>query len=288
MLDRMVSEESLSIHKKATYATPLSAKGPRQSLITHGDVNSGPPDQTPGDRWKRHRRLRENCCAEHPDSQHWPPEVLELLAAGYQEGGKAKHAAIAAVRGQYPGLPGRVISRLAKSHGWLQKQESIHRRWNTEELQTLWRHAGIQSVRAIAERLGRSERAVRWRLSALGLSAKVMDSWSQRMLRQMLHVGANRLHRWIRSGALKLVERRVRNRALRVFVDRHRHELNWLLFPMETRRWLEEDHPLQPVETSPIRAAQKHVLVVRRCPGCGRRTRGNAYFNHRKYCQQDR
>src|SRR5438128_4114398 len=77
---------------------------------------------------------------------------------------------------------------------------------------------GLGRVRAgqnkIAQRLGRSVRAVRFRLGALGMSAKVSDGWSQRALRKLLRVSPARLKYFIGSGILRVRDPRVTTRSL--------------------------------------------------------------------------
>jgi hypothetical protein len=69
-------------------------------------------------------------------------------------------------------------------------------------------------VNKIAQRLGRSVRAVRFRLGALGMSAKVSDGWSQRALRKLLRVSPARLRYFIGSGMLRVRDPRVTTSSL--------------------------------------------------------------------------
>jgi hypothetical protein len=62
--------------------------------------------------------------------------------------------------------------------------------------------AGYEPVNEIAERLGRSERAVRFRLGALGMSARVTDGWSQCALRKLLRMSRTRLRQSRRQSQL--------------------------------------------------------------------------------------
>ncbi len=70
---------------------------------------------------------------------------------------------------------------------------SASRPWTPADDDRLLNWAGYEPVKKIAQRLGRSARAVRFRLGALGMSAKVTDGWSLRALRKMLHVSPARL-----------------------------------------------------------------------------------------------
>ena len=69
--------------------------------------------------------------------------------------------------------------------------------------------AGYEPVTKIAERLGRSVRAVRFRLGALGTSARVKDGWSQRGLRKLLRVSRARLRHLVASGMLRVRDPRI-------------------------------------------------------------------------------
>ena len=72
--------------------------------------------------------------------------------------------------------------------------------WTSEDDDRLLNWAGYEPVNKIAQRLGRSVRAVRFRLGALGISAKVSDGWSQRKLRKLLRVSPARLKHFIGAG----------------------------------------------------------------------------------------
>lgn len=73
--------------------------------------------------------------------------------------------------------------------------------------------AGYEPVDKIAQRLSRSVRAVRFRLCALGMSAKVTDGWSLRALRKLLRVSPARLRQFIGSSMLRVRDARVTDRA---------------------------------------------------------------------------
>jgi len=74
--------------------------------------------------------------------------------------------------------------------------------------------AGYEPVNKVAQRLNRSVRAVRFRLGALGMSAKVSDGWSQRALRKLLRVSPARLRYFVGSGILKVRDSHVTTRSL--------------------------------------------------------------------------
>jgi hypothetical protein len=166
---------------------------------------------TRADCWKRLRVLREAGKGSHPAPRNWPAQVKELLREGYQQGGEKKRQAIKAVRDLYPGLPSNTPSRFARRQGWIPKTtQTLGRRpWTDLEERKLWELAGYETASRIADRLGRSEGAVRFRLKSLGLSVKVKDGWSFRALQEMLHVGPSKLRRFIAEGSLRVRDPRI-------------------------------------------------------------------------------
>ena len=81
---------------------------------------------------------------------------------------------------------------------------AVSRPWLPEDDATLLDLAGYEPVDRIAERLNRSERAVRFRLGALGMRARVTDDWSQRALRKLLRMSRTRLRQLVASGMLRV------------------------------------------------------------------------------------
>src|SRR5271167_1387613 len=98
--------------------------------------------------------------------------------------------------------------------------------WTPAHDDKLLKLAGYEPVKKIARRLGRSERAVRCRLGALGISAKVTDGWSLRGLRKMLRVHQDRLTYLIGSGMLRVRDPRISASSLAVLCDKIRASLH--------------------------------------------------------------
>lgn len=96
-------------------------------------------------------------------------------------------------------------------------QTRVPRSWTEHEQRKLWELAGYETASRIAERLGRSEGAVRFRLKSLGLSVRVKDGWSFRALQEMLHVGPSRLRRFIADGLLRVRDPRISAKSLNAF-----------------------------------------------------------------------
>jgi hypothetical protein len=172
------------------------------------------------------RHLREKARSKTATSVDWSESAIEILREGYRSGGRKKTEAIKTVRALYPGLAGYVVSRFARNQGWLHKEQADKRKadrrpWTREEEQELFARAGYEPVKAIAEKLKRSEQSVRFRLKGRAISARVTDGWSLRRIQQTLHVSHRRLQRLIGSGLLKVRDSRVSAISLREFCRRH-------------------------------------------------------------------
>ena len=105
-------------------------------------------------------------------------------------------------------------------------RQTAPRPWTEADDAKLLELAGYQPVKRIAQRLDRSERAVRFRLGALGMSAKVTDGWSLRALRKMLHVSPSRLQHLIGQGILRVRDPRIPASSLTAFCDKNRSSLD--------------------------------------------------------------
>ena len=156
------------------------------------------------------------------------PAIDQLLVAGIKLGPQKKHDAINKILELVPGWKRgdcwRRIRQLRRTPALalpstdqdLKKVDgngSLHRPfsrpWLKEDDERLLDLAGYEPVTKIAERLGRSVRAVRFRLGALGMSARVKDGWSQRGLRKLLRVSRARLRYLVASGMLRVRDPRI-------------------------------------------------------------------------------
>ena len=162
------------------------------------------------------------------------PAIDQLLIAGIKLGPNKKHEAINKIlklvpewkRGdcwrrirqlrRTPALASDAAGHLKKTveNGSLHRSPS--RSWLPEDDAKLSDLAGYEPVTEIAERLGRSERAVRFRLGALGMSARVTDGWSQRALRKLLRMSRTRLRQLVASGMLRVRDPRITKSSLAV------------------------------------------------------------------------
>jgi hypothetical protein len=160
------------------------------------------------------------------------PAIDQLLIAGIKLGANKKHEAINKILKLVPewkrGDCWRRIRQLRRTPALAfdarqeLKQTDQHgpshrgpsRPWLPEDDAKLLDLAGYEPVNEIAERLERSERAVRFRLGALGMSARVTDGWSQRSLRELLRMSRTRLRQLVADGMLRVRDPRITRTSL--------------------------------------------------------------------------
>lgn len=104
-----------------------------------------------------------------------------------------------------------------------------------------------------------------------------------------LGVSLETVEQYILKGVLKFCDPRITENSLRRFCRRNGSLINSDFLNPETRSWLKEVMDLAPNagkdEANRLHASRRHALTVRKC-GCGRSIRGNAFFRHRRRCQQ--
>lgn len=155
------------------------------------------------------------------------PAIDQLLIAGIKLGPNKKHEAINKIlklvpewkRGdcwrrirqlrRTPALASDAPEQLKKTDENGSSHRNPSRSWLPEDDAKLLDLAGYEPVNEIAECLGRSERAVRFRLGALGVSARVTDGWSQRALRKLLRMSRTRLRQLIATRVLRVRDPRI-------------------------------------------------------------------------------
>ena len=160
------------------------------------------------------------------------PAIDQLLIAGIKLGPNKKHEAINKIlklvpewkRGdcwrrirqlrRTPALASDTPEQLKRTDENGPSHRAASRPWLPEDDAKLLDLAGYEPVNEIAERLNRSERAVRFRLGALGMSARVTDGWSQRALRKLLRMSRTRLRQLIANGMLRVRDPRVTRASL--------------------------------------------------------------------------
>ena len=104
-----------------------------------------------------------------------------------------------------------------------QSRRPVSRPWTPADDDRLLNLAGYEPVKRIAQRLDRSVRAVRFRMAALGMSARVTDAWSLRALWKMLRVRPSRLRYFIGNGLLRVRDARISASSLAAFCEQNHH-----------------------------------------------------------------
>src|SRR5207247_9576115 len=97
--------------------------GPRGTQEAVKRVRQLTPELVPAQVWHRMRHLREKERGKTATPVDWSEAAIEILRNGYRSGGRKKTEAIKTVRALYPGLPGYVVSRFARSQGWLDGEQ---------------------------------------------------------------------------------------------------------------------------------------------------------------------
>ena len=155
--------------------------GPRKKQEAINKILQLVPEWKRGDCWKRIRQLRRTSALATPDN-------------------------------------GKALKKEG-SNGSLCRPTA--RPWRPEDDDKLLDWAGYEPATKIAQRLGRSVRAVRFRLGALGMSAKVKDGWSQRALLRLLRVSRARLRYLIGSGMLRVRDSRITECSLAAYCEKN-------------------------------------------------------------------
>ena len=169
------------------------------------------------------------------------PVIDQLLVAGIKLGPNKKHEAINKILKLVPewkrGDCWRRIRQLRRTPALAtpdavrevkkpanngSSHRPVSRPWRPEDDDKLLDWAGYEPVDRIAERLGRSARAVRFRLGALGMSVRVKDGWSQRALRKLLRVSRARLRHLVASGVLRVRDPRITTDSLAAWRAKNR------------------------------------------------------------------
>ncbi len=192
--------------------------------------------------------MRKSVCVKDDKSNKtlpWLPEFDRLLIAGIKHGPTMKKDAINKVLQLAPhwtrgdcwqrinelrraakrvALKERPAAK-AKKSGEAAARRPFRRLWTPADDDRLLNLAGYEPVRRIAQRLDRSVVAVRFRMAALGMSARVTDAWSLRALWKMLRVRPSRLTYFIGNGLLRVRDARISASSLAAFCDQNRPSL---------------------------------------------------------------
>lgn len=118
--------------------------------------------------------------------------------------------------------------------------------------------------------------------------SKGPKSYSWGSAARLLGVSMEQVRSWLAKGDLKIVDGFVTERAFQDFCKKFGTELNGVLLGDEVRDWLEDGYTLRvptDKDAGSVPSSAKHALVMRRCPKCPKRMRGNVFFKHVKNCK---
>lgn len=172
------------------------------------------------DLWKRIRQLKRP--PHKPTRQRivWSADDDALLQTGYRLGGARKREAIRAVLRRHPDWePSAVWKRARKldliRRGSTSEGQGRQRRWSRDEDQKLLGLAGEMKLNTIAQRLGRSERAIACRLAWWGKRSRVhAEGYARTSLARELHMGWTTIQKLIVDGFLEVRDPRVTKESL--------------------------------------------------------------------------
>jgi hypothetical protein len=172
--------------------------------------------------------------------------IDQLLLAAIKQGPAKKRAAITRIVELVPGwnrgqcwqrikelrratkraaLEERHSAKAKKSGEATAIPRPVSRPWTPADDDRLLNLAGYEPVKRIAQRLDRSVRAVRFRMAALGMSARVTDAWSLRALCKLLRIRPSRLRDFIGNGLLRVRDARISASSLAAFCERNQPSL---------------------------------------------------------------
>jgi hypothetical protein len=193
--------------------------------------------------------MRKSVCVKDDKSNKtvpWLPEFDRLLIAGIKHGPTMKKEAVNKILQLAPhwtrgdcwqrirelrraakraALGERHPAKTKKSGEAIAAPRPVSRPWTPADDERLLNLAGYEPVKRIAQRLDRSVRAVRFRMAALGMSARVTDAWSLRALWKMLRVRPSRLKYFIGNGLLRVRDARISASSLAAFCEQNQPSL---------------------------------------------------------------
>lgn len=165
--------------------------------------------------WKRIRQLKRPPHQSFRQRIVWSADDDQLLRSGYGAGGAQKRETIRRILKRHPNWESSTVWRRAKKLGLVQADSdggSQHgkTRWSQEEDTKLIGLAGEMELSALAQRLGRSERAIACRLAWWGRRRRVHnEGFARKSLARDLHMGWTTIQRLIIDGFFEVRDPRI-------------------------------------------------------------------------------
>jgi len=170
--------------------------------------------------WQRIRRLKQASNGKPYQRTIWSSDDDQILQKGYEAGWKGKREAICRLLKHHPDWRPHVIWHHARKSGLVQRpskrgQERARLAWTEEDNRMLLDLAGYKSVRVIAKVLHRSEAAIRYHLTTLGVSSRVhVEGFARTALASELHISTGAIQRFIVEGLLEVRDPRITRESL--------------------------------------------------------------------------
>jgi predicted DNA-binding antitoxin AbrB/MazE fold protein len=223
----------------------------------------------------------------------WTDERIEMLRAFYAQGLSGARQAAKVMPERHPDLPPRAIRWKAAKLG-LTNHPGARRPWTKDADRLLGWFAGEKGVPFLAKKLGRTPGAIRKRLSALGLSAKVPlpDYLNLHQVSMMLGVSDSIVRVWYEKGLFKpcgktKVNGHARSKVLIhagtlvAFCVAYPEKVNPKKCHADVHVWLDKNGQSR---RGSWNGSRQHLTERKACPRCGRKITGNAYARHATSC----
>jgi hypothetical protein len=275
------------------FLQPVLKAGRKEVHAAIENILEAWPGRSRAELWTRLRQLRYHRSKASNGRIDWDQEDIEILRTQYGHGRAGAREAIKKILARRPGRSARSIWHKAATLG-VSNGSGKPRPWSREEQGILLWNVGEKPVEKIARKLARTVKAVRQMMSSRGLSSKVRipKDYSLHRVARLLGVSDSVVRVWFRKGLFGESANPGRQRdgsrsgprvsaaALAAFCRKHPDKVN-------TRQCHPDLWLVMGDESVPPNAwygPRQHLTKKRRCPGCQRVVRGNAYFRHVKRC----
>lgn len=202
---------------------------------------------------------------------HWTPELDEVLKSAWACGGL--RTARRLIHQYQPTWSIYSIKRRAAALSLRCRQP---RAWTQEDIDhMLWAIDSNASLALIAERLARSEAAVRYKLRALGHTIESLGGYKVKELADMLSVPPGRVRYWVAEKLLLTKGGRITDSSFSEFLTDHPKKIPFEALSLDMRSWLREmGYPADDREPKAATACESSLCCSVDTIGVGRRKPG--------------